>query len=246
MKTVVVIPARLSSTRLPNKVLIDLEGKSLIQRVFENCSKGIEADNIWIACDHESIRNECLKFTTNILITDEGHASGTDRVAEAAQNIDCDIVVNVQADEPFFDVSLIKKLSKALENSTSDMASAFATVTDLEEIKNPNLVKVVTDANENAIYFSRFPIPFLRDKVLNGPSITYKKHLGVYAYKKEFLLKYASMKQSFLEDCEKLEQLRVLENGFSIKMVEALASEKGIDTIEDLELARKIIRKKNK
>lgn len=243
MKTIVVIPARLKSTRLPHKVLLDLGGKSLILRVFETCCRGIEAENIWIACDDESVRRECLTFTPNVVLTDPNHSSGTDRITEAIKDIDCDIVVNVQADEPFFDVTLIKRLSNLLINDHVDMASVFARVTELDELNNPNLVKVVTDTDQNAIYFSRFPIPYSRNEgeiTLNN----YKKHLGIYAYKKKFLQHYSSLKSSYLENSEKLEQLRVIENGFKIKMLETQIFEKGIDTLEDLELARRILKNK--
>ncbi len=242
MKTIVVIPARLKSTRLPNKILLDLGGKPLVQRVFETCCQGIESGNVWIACDDDSVEKVCLGFTQNVLLTNPNHASGTDRIAEVANKIECDIVVNVQGDEPFFESGIIEKLSNALKNGSTQMASVFARVETLDELNNPNLVKVVTDNNSTAIYFSRLPIPYARNSsemVLGN----YKKHLGIYAYKKDFLLKYSKMKVSFLEDMEKLEQLRAIENGTKILMLETNIFEKGIDTLEDLELARKKINK---
>jgi 3-deoxy-manno-octulosonate cytidylyltransferase (CMP-KDO synthetase) len=240
MRTIVVIPARLKSTRLPEKILLDLGGKLLIQRVFETCCLGISPENIWIACDDGSVEKVCLEFTPNVILTNPNHASGTDRIAEVASKIECDIVVNVQGDEPFFESAIIKKLSKALENDNTQMASVFARVETIEELNNSNLVKVVTDNDSNAIYFSRLPIPFARNsnEMVHGD---YKKHVGIYAYKKDFLLQYSKMKVSFLEDMEKLEQLRAIENGTKILMLETKIFEKGIDTLEDLELARKII-----
>jgi 3-deoxy-manno-octulosonate cytidylyltransferase (CMP-KDO synthetase) len=243
MRTVVVIPARLKSTRLPEKILLDLGGKPLIQRVFETCCLGISPENIWIACDDESVEKVSLEFTPNVILTNPNHASGTDRIAEVANTLECDIVINVQGDEPFFESAIIGRLSKALYNENTQMASVFARVETLEELNNPNLVKVVTDHNSHAIYFSRLPIPFVRnsDELILG---NYKKHLGIYAYKKEFLLRYSKMKESFLENMEKLEQLRAIENGTKILMLETKIFEKGIDTLEDLELARKIINNK--
>jgi 3-deoxy-manno-octulosonate cytidylyltransferase (CMP-KDO synthetase) len=242
MKTIVVIPARLKSTRLPNKILLDLGGKPLVQRVFETCCTGFDPDNIWIACDDIGVEKLCRTFTNNVLLTDPNHVSGTDRIAELANQIECDIVVNVQGDEPFFEAAIIEKLSNVLKNGSTEMASVFARVESIEELNNPNLVKVVTDHHSNAIYFSRLPIPFAR----NSSEIileNYKKHLGIYAYKKEFLLNYSKMKVSFLENMEKLEQLRAIENGAKIHMLETKIFEKGIDTMEDLELARKKINK---
>jgi 3-deoxy-manno-octulosonate cytidylyltransferase (CMP-KDO synthetase) len=243
MKTIVVIPARLKSTRLPNKILLDLGGKPLVQRVFETCCQGIDAENVWIACDDVGVEKLCQSFTNNVFLTDPNHVSGTDRIAEIANQIECDIVVNVQGDEPFFEAEILGKLSNALQDGSIQMASVFARVETLEELNNPNLVKVVTDHNSHAIYFSRLPIPFVRnsDELILG---NYKKHLGIYAYKKDFLLQYSKMKVSFLEDMEKLEQLRAIENGTKILMLETKIFEKGIDTLEDLEAARKKIKNK--
>ncbi|OOQ58141.1 3-deoxy-manno-octulosonate cytidylyltransferase [Mucilaginibacter pedocola] len=238
MKTIIVIPARLRSTRLPEKVLLDLGGKPVIQCVYEACIKATLHQEVWIAADSEVVFNLCKTFTPNVLMTAETHPSGTDRIAEVAAKIPCDLVVNVQGDEPFFDAGIIDKLISAMRESDAAMASVCAPIATLDELHNPNLVKVVTDVNDNAIYFSRFPVPYSRDVVLESAE-GYKKHMGVYAYRADFLSKFVQLPVSFLERSEKLEQLRAIENGYKIKMIEVAGFEKGIDTPEDLEHARK-------
>ncbi|MEO7216132.1 3-deoxy-manno-octulosonate cytidylyltransferase [Mucilaginibacter sp.] len=240
MKAIIVIPARLKSSRLPDKVLLDLGGKPVIQRVYEACMQAKLHQEVWIAADSEVVFNLCKQFTPNVLMTREEHPSGTDRIAEVVGKIPCDIVINVQGDEPFFDADIIDRLITALRESDAAMASVCAPVETLDELHNPNLVKVVTDVNGYALYFSRFRIPYSRDKILESPT-GYKKHMGVYAYRAEFLSKFIQLPVSFLEGSEKLEQLRALENGYKIKMIEVAGFEKGIDTPEDLELARKKI-----
>jgi len=241
MKAIIVIPARLKSTRLPRKVLLDLGGKPVIQRVYEACLKATLHHEIWIAADSDEVFNICKGFTPNVLMTKEEHPSGTDRIAEVIETVACDMVVNVQGDEPFFDAGIIDRLITALQQSDAVMASVYAPVANIDELNNPNLVKVVTDVNGNAIYFSRFAIPFSRDRKVEDVS-AYKKHMGVYAYKTSFLKEFITMPVSFLESTEKLEQLRAIENGYKIKMIEVKGIEKGIDTPEDLALARKKIK----
>ncbi|MBD1386243.1 3-deoxy-manno-octulosonate cytidylyltransferase [Mucilaginibacter rigui] len=241
MKANIVIPARLKSTRLPRKVLLDLGGKPVIQRVYEACLKATLHHEIWIAADSDEVFNICKGFTPNVLMTKEEHPSGTDRIAEVIETVSCDMVVNVQGDEPFFDAGIIDRLITALQQSDAVMASVYAPVANIDELNNPNLVKVVTDVNGNAIYFSRFAIPFSRDREVEDVS-AYKKHMGVYAYKTSFLKEFITMPVSFLESTEKLEQLRAIENGYKIKMIEVKDIEKGIDTPEDLTLARKKIK----
>jgi len=240
MKAIIVIPARLRSTRLPRKVLLDLGGKPVIQRVYEACQKATLHHEIWIAADSEEVFNTCKAFTANVIMTSDEHPSGTDRIAEVIENVPCDVVVNVQGDEPFFDAGIIDRLITVLGQSDAVMASVCAPVQNTEELNNPNLVKVITDVNGNAIYFSRYAIPFSRDAEVTDTSV-YKKHMGVYAYKASFLKQFITMPVSFLESTEKLEQLRAIENGYKIKMIEVKGIEKGIDTPEDLELARKKI-----
>jgi len=240
MKTIIIIPARLRSTRLPDKVLLDLGGKPVIQRVYEACLRSKLHQEIWIAADSEVVFNLCKTFTPNVLMTREDHPSGTDRIAEVAARIPCDMVINVQGDEPFFDASIIDRLITAMQQSDAAMGSVCAPVETIDELHNPNLVKVVTDVSGYAVYFSRYAIPFSRDKILDSAA-GYKKHMGVYAYKASFLPEFVKRPVSFLESSEKLEQLRAIENGYKIKMIEVTGFEKGIDTPEDLEHARKKI-----
>lgn len=245
MKKIVVIPARLNSTRLPNKVLLDLNGKSVLQRVYEQCQKAQNIDEVYIATDSQKVKKVCQKFTQNIIITDEKHQSGTDRIAEAIEKINCDIVINVQGDEPFIEPSLIEDIVKSFKNSDIVMTSAMHKISEVSELKNPNVVKVTIDNNNNALYFSRSIIPHHRDEWdallnhhINIPSpLKFYRHLGIYGYKKDFLIKYSQMQQSYLERLEKLEQLRVLENGYKIKMIETNYNSIGIDTQEDYDKA---------
>ena len=238
MKTAIIIPARLNSTRLPGKILIDLNGKPLIQRTFEACLSSELCSNVFIAVDDKKVEEICKKFTANVIMTGTHHISGTSRIAEAVQQIDADVIINVQGDEPFIDAGTIDQLIQALTGDEQVIiASAYSEIKTEEEVNNPNLVKVVTALNSDAIYFSRFPIPFNRDNQSMKPE-SFKKHIGIYGYKKVFLENFDKLQPSFLENTEKLEQLRFIENGYKIRMIKVEAFEKGIDTPEDLEWAR--------
>ena len=245
MKKVIVIPARLDSSRLPKKILLDLKGKTVIQRVYEQCLQVKNIDAVYIATDSEEIKEVCQAFTKNVIITKSTHQSGTDRIGEAVENIDCDVVINVQGDEPFIDPKLIEELVSSFENTETPMASAMSRIYDFKDLKNSNVVKVTVDKLSNALYFSRSPIPFPRDnnEVFESNLVlknyTFYRHIGLYGYRKDFLLRYIKMNQSYLEKVEKLEQLRVLENGFKIKMIETESSVIGIDTLEDYKEALK-------
>jgi len=248
MKKVILIPARLSSTRLPNKVLLDLNGKTVLQRVYEQCLK-VEIDEVYIATDSIEIKEVCQKFTQNIIITKNTHISGTDRIAEAIQVIDCDVVINVQGDEPFIEPKLIQQLINSFKNSNVQMVSAMQKIVKVEDLKNKNVVKVTVDNKNNALYFSRSTIPYYRDgweKLLNDHEnipkhLNFYRHKGIYGYKKDFLIKYTKMEQGYLENLEKLEQLRALENGYKIKMIETDYNSIGIDTIDDYNNALKYL-----
>lgn len=245
MKKVIVIPARIDSSRLPKKVLLDLKGKTVIQRVYEQCLKVANIDAVYIATDSNEIKEVCNSFTGDVIITKSTHQSGTDRIGEAVAFIDCDIVINVQGDEPFIDPTLIEELVNSFENSEISMSSAMSKIDDVNDLQNSNVVKVTVDNQNNALYFSRSLIPFPRDhkELLISNKELEKfpvyRHIGIYGYRKEFLLDYIKMNQSYLEKVEKLEQLRALENGFKIKMIEAKHSLSGIDTQEDYEEALK-------
>ena len=245
MKKVIVIPARLDSSRLPKKVLLDLKGKTVIQRVYEQCLKVKNIDGVYIATDSTEIEGVCRSFTDHIILTKSSHQSGTDRIGEAVAGIDCDIVVNVQGDEPFIDPNLIEELVHSFDDDKVSMASAMSKIENIKDLQDPNVVKVVLDTQNNGIYFSRAPIPFPRDhqEIIHSNEELKKhnfyRHIGIYGYQKDFLAKYIKMDQTNLEKLEKLEQLRVIENGFKIKMIEAASSLIGIDTQEDYEEALK-------
>ena len=245
MKKVIIIPARLDSSRLPKKVLLDLKGKTVIQRVYEQCLKVKNIDGVYIATDSSEIEEVCRSFTNHIILTKSTHQSGTDRIGEAVAGIDCDIVVNVQGDEPFIDPNLIEELVHSFEDDLVSMASAMSKIENIKDLQDPNVVKVVVDTQNNAIYFSRAPIPFPRDhQEIIHSNEEFKKHnffrhIGIYGYQKDFLAKYIKMDQTNLEKLEKLEQLRVIENGFKIKMIEVTSCLTGIDTQEDYEEALK-------
>ena len=225
MKKVIVIPARLDSTRLPKKVLLDLKGKTVIQRVYEQCLKVKNIDGVYIATYSTEIEGVCRSFTDHIILTKSSHQSGTDRIGEAVSGIDCDIVVNVQGDEPFIYPNLIEELVHSFDHDQVSMASAMSKIENIKDLQDPNVVKVVVDTQNNAIYFSRAPIPFPRDHqeiIYSNEELkkhNFFRHIGIYGYQKDFLAKYIKMEQTNLEKLEKLEQLRVIENGFKIKKI---------------------------
>jgi len=250
MKKIVVIPARLNSSRLPNKVLLDLKGKTVVQRVYEQCLKAKNIDEVYIATDSIEIQNSCKSFTQNIIMTKDTHESGTDRIAEAVLDIECDVVINVQGDEPFIDPNLIDELVNSFENTQTKMASAMHKISKVDELKNHNVVKVTVDKNNDALYFSRSIIPHHRDEwesllchheTILEP-LRFFRHFGIYGYTKEFLLSYSKMEPTYLERLEKLEQLRVLENGYKIKMIETSYNSIGIDTKEDYIKAQELLK----
>ena len=249
MKNTIIIPARLESTRLPNKLLIEINGKSILERVYERCML-VKNSKVFISTDSKKILNHCASFTKNIIMTSKKHESGTDRIAEAATKIECENIVNVQGDEPFINPKLINKIFKELNNSNSSVISAVEKINNYDELKNPNNVKVVISENNYALYFSRSIIPFDREENINNEledkyfnKKLYFKHVGIYGYKKEILKDFCKMKKSKLENIEKLEQLRLIENGIKIKLVYSEKKALGIDTIEDFENAKKIIYK---
>jgi 3-deoxy-manno-octulosonate cytidylyltransferase (CMP-KDO synthetase) len=251
MPNIIVIPARLASTRLPEKLLLDLRGKSILQRVYERASLSKLADQVCIATDNERIFAHATRFCKHTYMTSPEHQSGTDRIAElAAKNHDWKLIVNVQGDEPFINPEDIDKLFEVfLHDPKLQMASMFHKIDDLEEINNPNNVKVVTDANNYAMYFSRAAIPYVRDgqkqsagkEQFNAAAgqkpCAVKKHIGIYAYSRDLLLMLSKLPKTKLEALEKLEQLRALENGIKIKMLETNYKPIGIDTREDYEEA---------
>jgi len=229
MKVIGVIPARLDSTRFPGKVLADLWGKPIIQHVYERAKKAKRLDELLIATDDERIFDTAKKFGAEVAITSKKHLTGTDRVSEAVKKINAEIVINIQADVPLISPLMIDKLAKVLsDDSTLVMATLMKKIEKKEEFYNPNVVKVVTDKQGFALYFSRSSIPYLKNNFASY------KHIGVYGYRKDFLLTFTQLPRSPLEKIENLEQLRALENGYKIKMIETDYELVEVDTEEDL------------
>ncbi len=241
MKSICVIPARYSSTRLPGKPLKDIGGKPMICRVWERANQAKSVAEVIVATDDERILQAVEKNHGRAMMTRADHKTGTDRLAEVAEKFpDAEVVVNVQGDEPLIEPSLIDELvAEFVEDKNLQMATVATELFDAEEMRNPNNVKVVLDKNNNALYFSRSLIPYPRNI---GKSKIFK-HIGIYAYRQNFLLDYAKMEPTPLEQSESLEQLRALENGFKIRVIKSSCRFVGVDTDEDLELVNEIYRK---
>ncbi len=231
----IIIPARYASTRFPGKPLAEIHGKSMIQRVYEAAASVATHDRVFIATDDVRIQNHAEAFA-KVIMTRAEHPSGTDRCAEAAQFIqqDYDIVINLQGDEPFIKPEQIELLLSLFDNPQVQIATLKKELYDADDIDNPNIVKVVCDRNNKALYFSRSRIPFRRETPENAE---YYKHLGMYAYRKSVLQEITQLAPSMLEETEKLEQLRWLENGYSIAVGETQWQSPAVDTPEDLEKA---------
>ncbi|CAM1363951.1 3-deoxy-manno-octulosonate cytidylyltransferase [Tenacibaculum litoreum] len=239
MKIIAMIPARYSASRFPGKLMKDLGGKSVIVRTYEAAVKANLFDEVYVVTDSEVIYNSIEKVGGKVLMSKKEHECGSDRIAEAVENLDVDIVVNVQGDEPFIDTVSLSKLIKVFKSDSQkeiDLASLKVKMTNEEDIQNPNNVKVITDANDFAIYFSRSVIPYHRDKEV---TVNYYKHKGVYAFRKEALIDFYHTPMTPIEAAEKIECIRYLEVGKKIKMIETSVESIGIDTPEDLEKAIK-------
>lgn len=237
---VVLIPARLSSSRLPGKALADIHGKPMVVRVAEQAAKS-RAERVVVATDHADIAAACEAHGVEVVMTAATHESGSTRLAEAVKTLKLpqhQIVVNVQGDEPLIEPELINRTAEVLVENNVQMATAAHRIHDFEEFMNPNAVKVVLDKNRNALYFSRAPMPYPRDAMLKGEQSVPEnalRHIGIYAYRAGFLQRYAEMNVSPLETAESLEQLRVLWHGFPIAVeITAQAPAAGVDTPEDL------------
>jgi 3-deoxy-manno-octulosonate cytidylyltransferase (CMP-KDO synthetase) len=239
LKTVGVIPARLGSTRLPNKVLLPIAGKPMIQHVWEQAKKIRGLDSVLIACDDQKILDEVAKFGGKAVLTRVNHPNGTSRIEEAVEKTDAEIVVNIQGDQPLLDCPAIESLADFLKkNPAVPMATLAIRSTDSAEYRNPNVVKLVQDASGQALYFSRSPVPFLRDSEMTPE---FWKHIGVYGYRKDFLKKFVSWSSGRLEEIEKLDQLRVLERGYPIQVIETKQDFISVDTAEDLKQAERLL-----
>lgn len=242
---IVIIPSRYDSVRLPGKPLADVNGKTLIETVY-NCARKCRASKVVVATDDERILSAVKKFGGEAIMTSAEHQSGTDRINEAISILslgDNEIIINLQGDEPLMPAQLINKVAEMLEQDPeAPMATACFEITDKYEFNNPNLVKVVFDKNHKALYFSRAPIPWLAKQEKAGNTILGYGHIGIYGYRAGFVKKYSQWPVCDLEKKEKLEQLRVLHNGAKIKvcLTEALPGP-GVDTPADLDLVREIL-----
>jgi len=245
----IVIPARFSSERLPGKVLLDLAGRPLLQHVWQRaCESG--ADSVTIATDDERIADAAGAFAARVVMTAADHQSGSDRIAECARQLDWPddrLVVNLQGDEPLMPPACLDQVAELLNRSTDcEIASLYWPITDADEVRNPNAVKVVTDARDRAMYFSRAPIPFARShasiEAAMAAGVEWKRHLGLYAYRTAALQRYSACAPTPLEKSERLEQLRMMEQGARIAMAPACEFiPAGIDTREDLQRVRVFI-----
>lgn len=239
-KIIGIIPARFSSSRLPGKLLIEIKNKPIIQYVYEKVKQARCLSDCIVATDDKRILKKVKEFKGKVVLTSPKHQSGTDRIAEVSKNIDADIIVNIQGDLPFISPYIIEELVSGFVSKEIKIATLIKKITNKEDFLNPNVVKVVIDCNNFALYFSRAPIPFFRD---NKIKLNYVfKHIGIYAYRKDFLIKFSQLPVSSLEKIEKLEQIRVLENGYKIKVIKTQYDFLDINTKEDLEKMKKLIK----
>ncbi|MCX5805669.1 MAG: 3-deoxy-manno-octulosonate cytidylyltransferase [Proteobacteria bacterium] len=252
MKKVIVIPARYASTRLPGKALREISGKPIIQWVYERALKSALKDSIFIATDDERIKDAAVSFDADVIMTSPECKSGTDRIYQAIKDREADIIINLQGDEPFIRADIIDSLFYAMEKENLTMATLCSPIDNEADYMNPNVVKVVLDRFGFALYFSRSPVPFFRNAMsssrieIKDPQFRARnsgciyKHIGIYGFSRYFLKQYVEMEESILEAAESLEQLRVLENGYDIKVLITNYDGAGIDTEEDLEQARRM------
>jgi 3-deoxy-manno-octulosonate cytidylyltransferase (CMP-KDO synthetase) len=239
MKVLGLIPSRYKSTRLPGKPLINIDGMSMIERVYKRASKAKYIDELIVATDNEKIFNEVKRFGGKVMMTSLRHRSGTDRIAEIAKKTNFEIIVNIQGDEPFIPPTNIDKvIAPMLRDRTLKACTLAIRFKDIYDVMDINKVKVVLDKDNYAVYFSRSIIPFNTNASLSKLDLQktkYYKHIGLYAFRKEFLVEFSKMKVSDLENSEKLEQLRIIENGEKIKVITTTLDSYSIDTMQDFE-----------
>lgn len=238
MKILGIIPARYASTRFPAKPLIDIYGKTMIRRVYEQANKSNLLDKLIVATDDELIFNEVKSFGGEVMMTSFKHKNGTERCAEVADELpeNYDIVINIQGDEPFFEPEAIELIAECFEDEKTDIATLIKQIEDIHDLENPTVVKAVVAKNKKALYFSRLPIPFYRNDStdIRIKKHVYYKHIGIYAYRANVLKEIVKLKESSLEKAESLEQLRWLENGYQISTNITTHDSNSVDTPEDL------------
>jgi len=242
MDIIGIIPARLGSTRLANKVLADINGKPMIQHVWEKARQTRILNDLIIAADDERIVEVCKGFGANVILTSKDHKTGTDRLTEIVNPLDVKVIVNIQGDEPLIQPEMIDHIARPLlDDEELVMTTLVKKIDDPAELSNPSVVKVVFDRNNFALYFSRAKIPYFHGS-FEDPRPVYYKHIGMYGYTKDFLFNMKNIPQSSAEKAEKLEQLRVLEAGFKIKVIETKVNTVAVDTQEDLDKVRNLLK----
>lgn len=245
MKTIAIIPSRYGSSRFPGKPLALIAGKPMIQWVYENVKKTSALTDVYVATDDKRIFDCVIDFGGKALMTASTHTCGTDRLAECADILgleEDDLILNIQGDEPLIRHEMVLDLIGAFDSSDVYMGTLKKKIVDRDELKNPNVVKVITNIHDDAIYFSRYCLPYERD----GVERVHYKHVGAYGYKKWFLMKYSHMPKTSLELTESLEQLRVIENGYQIRVKETIWQTIGVDTPEQIRLVEEELMKENK
>jgi 3-deoxy-manno-octulosonate cytidylyltransferase (CMP-KDO synthetase) len=238
-QAIVIIPARYSSKRFPGKPLAPIAGVPLIIRVMQAAQKAQSVSEVYVATDDQRIAQAVELYHGRSYLSLKPHATGSDRVAELAATLECDYVINLQGDEPFISPDIIDRVVEALDSPDVLMSSASSPLKDQLDADNPNVVKVVLDNNFDALYFSRSRIPFTRSH--DGTSASIYRHIGIYGFKREFLLKFAALERTQLEKCESLEQLRALEHGYKIRVIIKESDFVGIDSPDDIARAEKIL-----
>jgi len=243
MKLLIVIPARYASTRFPGKPLALIAGRSLVERVYRNCAK-VRNAKVIVATDDTRILKHVRAFGGEAMMTSERHPSGTDRAAEVARRHACEVVINVQGDEPLLLASVVRKIADAMfREKKLEMATLAHPIKKTQDYQDPNVVKVVLDHNGDALYFSRAPIPFFRGSRTQDPGSSHR-HIGIYAYRRSFLLRYVKWPQSFLEKAEKLEQLRALERGVKIRVLKTSYEAIGVDVPSDVRKVERLLKRR--
>ncbi len=245
-KVIAIIPARYQSSRFPGKPLAQINGKPMIQWVYERVSSIQKISQTYVATDDERIAECVQQFAGEAIMTSAKHESGSDRLAECTEILklnEDDIILNIQGDEPLIQEIMVQELISTISDQDVYMGTLKERITNVDDIENPNIVKVITDVNNNAIYFSRYPVPYDRSGLKD---LVYYRHVGVYAYRVFFLKRFTQLPKSYLEITESLEQLRVLENGYKIRVLETQCSSIGVDTVEQIKLVEEIMRRQIK
>lgn len=239
-KIIAVIPARYGSTRFPGKPLAQIKGKPMVEWVYERVKQVQELSEVYIATDDKRIFDTVVGFGGNVIMTSDAHTCGTDRIAECTEILglgEKDIVLNIQGDEPLIQKETIRDLLSCFDDPDVYMGTLKKKIEDTSELDNPNVVKVISDVNDNAVYFSRYCIPYERD----CNKVEHYKHIGAYGYTVKFLRIYCNLEKSMLEKAESLEQLRALENGYSIRVKETAHQSIGVDTPDDIRKIERIM-----